>query len=134
MNKVDFNLDNRKKETRAGYSLLEVMISFTIFTFVMTGVVWMLISAQRLGESARNRANALQQARASLEQVISAGYTSTGWQVGSHSVSRGGLTGTYVVSEPAVNERKRITMSYSYPSFGRTATVDLQLEISNALH
>ncbi len=66
MNKVDFNLDNRKKETRAGYSLLEVMISFTIFTFVMTGVVWMLISAQRLGESARNRANALQQARASL--------------------------------------------------------------------
>lgn len=119
---------------KSGFSLLEVMVAFTIFAFVMTGVVWTLISAQRLGASARNRLNALQQARATLEEVISTGYGNNALRVGTHSVSRGGLSGQYVVNEPKENELKRIVMTYTYPSFGRDAAVQLQMEVSNALH
>ncbi|WFB34829.1 type II secretion system protein [Kiritimatiellota bacterium B12222] len=123
-----------KHSSKAGMTLVEILISFTIFAMVMTTVAWMLISANRIGESARNRLNALQQARASLEEVGSAGYGSAPLAIGTHSVSRGGLTGQYVVTEPDSNERKRVVMTYAYPSFGKTATVELQAEFSNALH
>lgn len=132
--KFNFNFFKQSRSTKLGFSLVEVLVAFTIFTFVMTGVVWTLISAQRLGDSARNRLNALQQARASLEQVISSGYSDASLQVGSHVVTRDGLNGQYVVSEPNPNELKRIVMTYTYRSFGRNATVQLDTEVSNALH
>src|SRR5690606_26900664 len=119
---------------KEGFSLLEVMFAFSIFALVMVGVIWTLIAAQRIGQSARNRLDALQHSRASLEQVIASGYNSNPLQVGTHAVSRGGFEGQYIVTEPLANERKRIQMVYSYPSFGQTATVQLQMDVSNALH
>ncbi|MGA0333099.1 MAG: hypothetical protein ACO3N7_03630 [Kiritimatiellia bacterium] len=69
-----------------------------------------------------------------MEDVINSGYSGADLQVGTHNVSRGGLQGQYVVTEPQSNEMKRILMTFTYPSFGRNATVQLEMEVSNALH
>jgi len=114
--------------------LVEVLVGFTLFALTMTAVMWMTILAQRTGQSARNRMEALQHARATLEGLLSEPYSSGKLSVGRHTVNHGGFSGVYMVTEPDPNERKRVVLEMAYPSFNDTAQVELQLDISNALH
>lgn len=109
-------------------------MAFTLFALVMTGVVWSMIAAQRIGQSARNRLYALQQTRAGIESLIGEPYESSALTTGAHLVTNGGLSGQYVVSENGANDLKLITYTMGYDSFGRTATVEIETQISDALH
>jgi len=109
-------------------------MAFTLFTLVMTGVVWSMLTAQRIGQSARNRMYALQQTRAGIESLIGESYNSAVLTVGTFPVTNGGLSGQYVVSENEANDLKLITYSMGYDSFGETASVELETQISDALH
>jgi len=125
---------NISDNAKNGFSLVEVMTAFALFAIVMLGVITSMILSQRIGQSARNRLEALQHSRASLEELVAVSYGHSSLSTGTHTLSRGGLTGRYVVSEVHANQLKRIVLSYDYFTFGKWASVELQGAISDALH
>ena len=108
-------------------------MSFGVFAVVMMSVAWAMIMAQRLGDSARNQLMALQHARALMEELSNLSYSDDDVEVGTYSVTRGGMNGEYVITEPHTDQFKQIVLTFDYPSFGELAQVELQTGISNAL-
>ena len=131
---MKFALQRTSTQGKEGFTLVEVMIGFGLFAIVMTSVMWMMILSQRIGQAARNRMEALQHARATMEDLLSLQYDHEDLAVGRHVVWRGGFRGVYRVSEPDLGERKRIRLSFRYDTFNDTANVDLRMDITEALH
>ena len=52
--------ETRGRSSKEGFTLVEVLVSFAIFTLVMTSVFFAMLTAQRLGQSSRNQLHALQ--------------------------------------------------------------------------
>lgn len=118
---------------KAGFTLMEVMVSFGVFALVMTSVAWGMVMAQRLGDSARKQLVALQHARAMMEELSTLSYDDADIAVGTHTVERGGMDGRYVITEIHSGQFKQIVLTFDYPSFGEISQVELQTGISNAL-
>jgi prepilin-type N-terminal cleavage/methylation domain-containing protein len=118
---------------RGGFTLVEVMVATFLFALVMTAVITTMMTAGRMGQSARNRLDALHHARASMEELYGSSFTDSDLQAGTHTLSRGGLTGGYTVTDLTPGPMKRVELFYTYASFGRTARVELEGRISDAL-
>jgi Tfp pilus assembly protein PilV len=109
------------------------MVATFIFAVAMLAVITTMIMAQRMGESARNRLDALHHARASLEEIYSRSYHHPSLEPGSYTITRGGLDGGYTVSTLTPGPMKQMELFYTYRSFGQTARVELEGRISDAL-
>ncbi len=90
--------------------------------------------ASRLGQASRNRIEALQDARAIMENLADRSYSHADLSLGNHSVTMGGNNATYVVTELEADQTKHVVLTLDYQSFQRSATIELQTVISNALH
>ena len=119
---------------RRGFSLVEVLVATSLFAITMTAVVTTMLTASRLGQSARNRLEALHHARASMEQLYGSSFSDPDLAEGTYVLSRGGLRGEYTVTELSPGPIKQIELYYQYPSFGHMARVELEGRISDALH
>jgi len=114
--------------------LIEVMIATFVFAMVMGAAIGCMLLAQSMGQAARNRLEAMHEGRAVLEELLNGNYNRDPLNVGSHSVSSGGFSGTYTVTELNPGPIKKVILSMNYPAFGQTATVKLETRVSDALH
>jgi len=114
--------------------LIEVMIATFVFAIVMGATIGCMLLAQSMGQAARNRLEALHEGRGVLEDLMTGSYNGTGMAAGSHSVSSGGFSGSYTVTELDPGPIKQVQLTMNYPAFGRTAQVSLEMRISDALH
>ena len=119
---------------QAGFTLLEVMVAFALFMIGMTSVVFMMVQAARMGESARNRLEAMHQARAQMENLLRLNFESPALTPGTHAVVSGDYSGFYTVSHREIGETKTVVMVMQYPSFRQVSTLELEGVISRALH
>lgn len=122
------------KKGKEGLTLIEVMIATFVFAIVMGAAIGCMLLAQNMGQSARNRLEAMHEGRAVLEELVNGNYNGDDLDAGSHSVSSGGFSGSYTVTVLTPGPIKKVNLSMNYPAFGRTATVKLETRISDALH
>jgi prepilin-type N-terminal cleavage/methylation domain-containing protein len=126
------NTESDVKTSASGFTLVEVLVAFAVFSLVIMSVFWSMIMADRLGQSARNRMYALQHARAVMEEITRIPYTDSDLAVGTHTVQRGGLTGQYVVTETVTNQFKQVLLTFDYESFDDLAQIELRTGVSRA--
>ncbi len=124
----------KHRHARSVFTLLEVMIAFALFAIGITSVVAMSVQASRIGQSARNRMEALHVARAELEEIKRARFDDPILEVGNHAVVRGGFSGQVLVSDRDPGFTKEVVVRLQYPSFHHAAHVELEGVISRALH
>jgi len=127
-------MDSNRSSSKSAFSLVEIMIALSIFAMVMLSVGGLLLMASRLGQASRNRIEALQDARAIMENLADRSYSHADLSLGNHSVTMGGNNATYVVTELEADQTKHVVLTLDYQSFQRSATIELQTVISNALH
>lgn len=132
--KMETDHANRTSVGRSGFSLIEVMVATMVFAVVMTSVLSTMIMAQRVGQLARSRLEALHVARAQMEELYSGSYFASALSLGDHTFVWEDFDGGYTVTEVVANELKRIELYVEFPFFERTARVELEGRISRALH
>lgn len=85
--------------SRSGFSLIEILVAFSIFALAMAGAFSALNQASRLGDSARVRIELLQHTRTQLEFLLALNYGASQLEPGTYDIERGGFQGQYVVTE-----------------------------------
>jgi Tfp pilus assembly protein PilV len=122
------------KEDSSGFTLVEVLVAFALFMIGMASVVTLSIQAARLGESSRNRLEALHQARAQMEELMRMDFDDPAMSPGFYPVVRGDTSGSYTITHRETGQTKTAVVVMQYPSFRHVATVELEGVISRALH
>lgn len=122
------------QKAKSGFTLLEVMVAFALFMLGMTSVVMMSLQAARMGQSARNRVEALHQARAQMEELMRMNYFDPFLVPGTKPVTMGKHSGSVEVSDRSGGTSKNLVVEMEYRSFRNVATVELEGVISRALH
>ena len=59
----------KRQKTEKGFTFLELLISFAIFSAVIVSSAYVIITSQHLSEESRNKLTALNAARSTLETV-----------------------------------------------------------------
>ena len=121
---------------RAGFSLVEILVAFSVFALAMAGAFSASLQASRLGDSARLRIELLQHARTQVEVLQTSRYGAAALAPGTYAIARGGFDGEYVVAEQAGSSgnARSVLVRMNGVSAGRLITVELRTLVSRGLN
>lgn len=127
-------LHTMKAGSKAGLTLVEVMVACTMLGLTLCGFFTSFVMQQKAVEFANEKRQALHDARAIIEDLMAANYANADLTVGTHNFTNGIYKGFYVVTES--NSMKEIALTTQWKNPGQTMTqsVTLVTSISYAAH
>ena len=120
-------------KSKAGMTLLEVMIAFSILTLVLFGFLSSFGMGKRAEVQASSTMEGIHYARSIIEQLRARNFSDSQLSYGTHTISNG----QYVVTATSGFSSTKdihLTVWWTDPGTSRTSTVAIATSISGALH